>query len=236
MPNKTPKMPHTTASTLCLVFSLLLGLSHALVPFIDGGKGMPKLYDGWFNEQMAKQARTAVSKALGAGKKRIEVNFPPVPNVEEVRFGTPLNQKFGSKVVAPDLGVPGGYRPGSNVSRQLLGYANLYWAKQIAPAVAGSPIGGRSVSVVTADAVPLSDIKKSGTVSGFGNIQSGTGRNGAVICVNPGGEETWDRLLSRHGKPSDPIVILNNAYSTTYDLGNTRGYETGGCLPDVYDK
>lgn len=54
----------------------------ALVPFIDGGKGMPKLYDGWFNDQLSKQAATAVSKAVAAGKTKIEVNFPPVPNVE----------------------------------------------------------------------------------------------------------------------------------------------------------
>jgi hypothetical protein len=54
----------------------------AFVPLIDGGKGMPKIYDGWFNEQVSKQAATAVSKALAAGKTKIEVNFPPVPNVD----------------------------------------------------------------------------------------------------------------------------------------------------------
>ena len=54
----------------------------SLVPFIDGGKGMPKLYDGWFNEQVSKQAASAVSRAIGAGKTKIEVNFPPVPNVD----------------------------------------------------------------------------------------------------------------------------------------------------------
>ena len=67
------------------IILLLAGLMHqgaALVPFIDGGKGMPKLYDGWFNEQVSKQAATAVSRAIAAGKKNIEVNFPPVPNVD----------------------------------------------------------------------------------------------------------------------------------------------------------
>jgi len=53
-----------------------------LVPFLDGGNGMPKLYDGWFNDQISKQAATAVSKAIAAGKTKIEVNFPPVPNVD----------------------------------------------------------------------------------------------------------------------------------------------------------
>ena len=54
----------------------------SLVPFIDGGKGMPKLYDGWFNEQVSKQAASAVSRAINSGKTKIEVNFPPVPNVD----------------------------------------------------------------------------------------------------------------------------------------------------------
>lgn len=102
--------------------------TNALIPFLDGGKGMPKLYNGWMDEQIAKQARTAVGKAVAAGKTKIEVNFPPVPNVEEVRFGTPLNQKFGMQVVAKDLAVQGGYRPGSEVSRQLIAYSNVYWA------------------------------------------------------------------------------------------------------------
>ena len=55
------------------IFTLLvlfIPLSNAFVPFIDGGKGMPKLYDGWFNEQIAKQAATAMSKAIAAGKVR----------------------------------------------------------------------------------------------------------------------------------------------------------------------
>jgi hypothetical protein len=43
-------------------------LASAFVPLIDGGKGMPKLYDAYFNEQIAKQASTAVARAIGAGK------------------------------------------------------------------------------------------------------------------------------------------------------------------------
>ncbi len=51
-------------------FIVSLCLAEAFVPFLDGGKVMPKLYDGWFNEQIAKQASTAVSKATAAGKVR----------------------------------------------------------------------------------------------------------------------------------------------------------------------
>ena len=65
-----------------VLFLVAVCRASAFVPLIDGGKGMPKLYDGWFNEQVSKQAATAVSKALAAGKTKIEVNFPPVPNVD----------------------------------------------------------------------------------------------------------------------------------------------------------
>merc|ERR1719203_282495 len=52
------------------------------------------------------------------------------------------------------------------------------------------------------------------------------GTNGeAVICCNPGGEESWDRIVSAHGSPGAPFIMLNNAYSTTYDLGNKKGFE-----------
>lgn len=49
--------------------------------------------------------------------------------------------------------------------------------------------------------------------------------NECVICVNPGGEQVWDKIASAHTTPSSTFVVLNNAYSTSYDLGNQRGYE-----------
>jgi hypothetical protein len=66
---------------------LLSTTTHALIPLIDGGKDIPKLYNGYFDSQIAKQAATAVSAAISSGKTNIEVNLPPVPNVDEVRFG-----------------------------------------------------------------------------------------------------------------------------------------------------
>mmetsp|Transcript_98995 Transcript_98995/g.285692 ORF Transcript_98995/g.285692 Transcript_98995/m.285692 type:complete len:293 (+) Transcript_98995:178-1056(+) len=209
---------------------LLVQQSLALVPFIDGGKGMPKLYNGWFNEQVSKQASSAVSRAIAAGATNIEVNFPPVPNVDEVKFGTPLNQKFGKSVVARDLGIPGGYKPGSDVSRQLIAYSNIYWAKRIGASASGAPLGGKPVCCLSAEPVNFNLIKSSGCISRFGSVMSQEarkqGRNGEVIlCVNPGGEETWDRLVSAHGSPGAPFIVMNNAYSTTYNLGNKRGFE-----------
>ena len=191
---------------------------------------MPKLYDDWFNDQLCKQAGAAISKAIQAGERNMEVQFPPVPNVDEVKFGTPLNQKFGTNLVARDLKVKGGYKPGSKVSRNLLAYANIYWAKRLAGALRGGALGRKPVGVLTAEAVDFEEIGNMGDLSRSGKIfqdkSRKEGRNGeAMIVINPGGEEIWDRLVSAHGQPNCPFVILNNAYSTSYDLGNQKGFE-----------
>jgi hypothetical protein len=51
-----------------LILSILfLPLSSAFIPLIDGGKGIPKLYEGYFNDQIAKQAASAMSRAITTG-------------------------------------------------------------------------------------------------------------------------------------------------------------------------
>jgi hypothetical protein len=52
--------------------------SHSLISLIDGGKTIPKLYNCYFDSQLAKQASTAVARAIAAGKTKLEVNFSPV--------------------------------------------------------------------------------------------------------------------------------------------------------------
>jgi hypothetical protein len=83
-------MPHQSRSFISiparLVALLLATLAscgwwsccHALIPLIDGGKTIPKLYKCYFDSQLAKQASTAVGKAVAAGKTKIEVYFSPV--------------------------------------------------------------------------------------------------------------------------------------------------------------
>jgi hypothetical protein len=71
----------------CAVVLLLQCCVDALIPLLDGGKDMPKLYKGYFDSQIAKQASTAVAAAINSGKTNIEVFLPSVPNLEEVRFG-----------------------------------------------------------------------------------------------------------------------------------------------------
>lgn len=165
-----------------------------------------------------------------SNKKNIEVQFPPVPNLDEVRFGTPLNKKFGTNVIAKDLKVVGGYKPGSDVSRYLVSYSNVFWAKKIASATSGGILGGKPVCVLTTEQISFNTMKDLGDLSRSGKLMTqesrAAGRNGeAIIAINPGGEETWNRIVSAHGSPGAPFVVLNNAYSTTYGLGNQCGFE-----------
>ena len=128
------------------------------------------------------------------------------------------------------MSVVGGYKPGSDLSRQLVAFSNIYWAKKIAPAVKGGVLGGKNVACLTTEPVAFSQIKSLGDISRTGAVMSpqalkGGRNNEAVICVNPGGEERWDAIAQAHVEPGQPFVVLNNAYSTSYDLGNKRGYE-----------
>lgn len=59
----------------------------------------------------------------------MEICFFPVPNIEEVSFGTAINKAFGTEV-AKDLGM-GEYKPGSTIRTYLVQYSNIYWAKKV---------------------------------------------------------------------------------------------------------
>jgi hypothetical protein len=215
------------AAIWSILFALTANYTSALVPFIDGGKGIPEIYKGYFDQQIAKQAASAVSRACSAGKRKMEVNFPPVPNLEEVRFGTPLNQKFGTEVIARDLKVKGGYKPGSNVSRQLVGFSNVFWAKKICPAVGGGLLGGNTVTALSGEQVTFPQVQDAGgmTIGPLNSRATMAKKGDPVILINPGGEESWERVYLNLGSPTGPFIVLNNAYSTTYDLGNKRGFE-----------
>ena len=51
-----------------LLFASVATTVRAFIPLLDGGSKMPVLYKSWFDDQMARQASTAIAKAVGAGK------------------------------------------------------------------------------------------------------------------------------------------------------------------------
>lgn len=61
--------------------------------------------------------------------KPVEISFFPVPNIDEVSFGTATNKAFGTEV-AKDLGMAE-YKPGSTIRTYLVQYSNIYWAKKV---------------------------------------------------------------------------------------------------------
>ena len=68
----------------------------------------------------------SINAALADGITKIEVSFPPVPNLEEVDFGTAVNQQFSNEI-RKELGVSG-KAYGSDVRRNLVDFANHFWA------------------------------------------------------------------------------------------------------------
>ena len=56
------------ASTRTILLLSMVCHVACLIPLIDGGNKMPKMFECYFNDQIAKQASTAVSKAITAGK------------------------------------------------------------------------------------------------------------------------------------------------------------------------
>ena len=150
--------------------------------------------------------------------------------IPQVRFGTPLNKQFGTNCVGRELKVVGGYAAGSDLSRDLIAFSNVYWAKKIAGSVKGGVLGNKCVACLTTENVNFNQIKSTGDITRTGAVMSPKARqegrnNEAVICINPGGEERWESIRAAHTQPGNPFVVLNNAFSTSYGLGNTRGFE-----------
>ncbi|CAN0061356.1 unnamed protein product [Heterosigma akashiwo] len=184
-----------------------------------GSNELPKFYDSWFQKSGDLERAVAASVKAALGQHRcVEVYFDPVPNLDEVKFGTPTNQRFGIEVgggggeragraaaapeeedpggpVAPgvrpdrrDLGLPE-YKPGSLAKRYLLEFAQLYWAKRLAGALPGA------VFVLSTDNLKKDPITKPGK-SRYIYFRSGPKKKKAE------GEE---ELV----KPGDTVVIVN---------------------------
>ena len=117
-------------------------------------------------------------------------------------------------------------RVGSEVSRQLVLFSNVYWAKKIANA-----INSESIACVTTEPISFGNIKSLGRISRTATTTTAGSRTNqerkkeCVICINPGGEEQWDKLFGGLTSSTSSFIVLNNSFSTSYDLGNKRGYE-----------
>jgi len=185
---------------------------------------LPKLYDSWFapNHQLAGAMMGAISRAHADGIRQMELNWPCVPNLEEISAGTALNQCFGFQVAA-DLGLntPQTY---PLVKRYLASYSNLYWAKRIA---AAPPFRSADVYAVRSDSVKVSEAT-------LGNLQvipirnrpKLEGNNDVGIVIDPRYNDSWYTGAKMRDTNSDQSVIyLNSQFNETYGLTGPRKKE-----------
>jgi len=115
---------------------------------------------------------------------------------------------------------------GSDLSRQLILFSNVYWAKKIANSISSEP-----VACITTEPIAFESIKSLGKISRTETTNTRRPKaeqdkkKECVICISPGGEEQWDKLFGGQTSSTSTFIVLNNSFSTSYDLGNKRGYE-----------
>jgi len=190
----------------------------------------PNLYGGWIKNQggqIEKQMVKATKAALGKGEKYLEVLFDPVPNLDEVSFGTVWNQKF-RKDVAEILKVPDYVC--NRGGPATLEWSNIYWASQLARGVGKKRVLALSISGEGCKGqflptlaggmklTPLSDMKLKGAVEAF----KGTD---LVIILSPCQESHYRDAKATGDALGCAVVALNSPYSFRYDVGGGKPFE-----------
>lgn len=188
----------------------------------------PNLYEGWLKangDQIAKQITSSVKSALSKPDlKCIEVLFDPVPNLDEVAFGTAMNKKFRLEVSA-ELQVPDYATNRGGPST--LEWSNLYWAsrlisglkspKAVALSISGEGTRGqfRPVLPKGTTLLTLSDAKRSLTA----------GDASLLILLSPCQESHYADGRALSAKLGVPVIALNAPYSFRYDVGAGKPWE-----------
>ena len=96
-----------SSQTFTKVARVLISTNSILIPFQHSSNTILNHDTGWIKsdgDQIAKQMISAVKSSLGK-ERFIEVLFDPVPNLDEVAFGTAFNKKLRLEVAA-NLNVP----------------------------------------------------------------------------------------------------------------------------------
>ncbi|KAJ8903874.1 hypothetical protein NDN08_000407 [Rhodosorus marinus] len=183
---------------------------------------IPMLYDGWFsqNGELAKQMQETAVAAVNGGSRTLEISFPPVPNVDEVKFGTKLNSMFGE-----DIARYFRIEDEKKVKRYMIEFANFYWASRLAEA-----FPDRKVWILCCNSVKKSDARIPPNVEvacALDRVERGkVPDDDALIIINdPGATENW-RRGAKYGGKDRVVVMLNSAFVETYDLrGPLKEYE-----------
>lgn len=189
----------------------------------------PNLYKGWIKkdgDQIAKQMIASTKSALSKGEKLIEVLFDPVPNLDEVAFGTEWNQKLRKEVIE-NLKVPDAVARRGGPST--LEWANLYWANRLAAgiisgkqrivavSISGEGLKGQYLPTFTSglSLVSLSEAKS----PAFEAQSKGDKSLSALIVISPCSDTHCKDAKMLSEKLQVPVILLNSPYSFRYDVG-----------------
>lgn len=203
-----------------------------------GKETFPMLYDAWFAPtlELSGQMQAAVGRAYAAGVRDMELQWPVVPNLEEIAAGTVLNMKFG-KQVAADLGMldSGNYQ---YIKRYLASFCNVWWALQIAKApifTSSSAADGDTKSPRTVWCVSSDGISKAAAEDRLAkyNVRLASLRNpppknemkqgDVVVICDPRFDEQWKKGAGLKAAGDESVLIfLNSQFNESYGLTGPR--------------
>ncbi|KAH8050741.1 DUF1995-containing protein [Aureococcus anophagefferens] len=176
-----------------------------------GAPSFPKIYESWFGDDMAGAMRAGVGAGLRSGLQFMEVRTQPVPNLEEAKFGTPLNERFQIEV-ARNLGLsdgPSAYVDDEAARKNVRRFDKNYMLRKIWVLLAEGRVDTSGCAKLPKNFVvkPLE--------SPDVDVQSGD----AVIVVAPGVTASWTRGYDIGAAAGAPVVFLNSQLSEKYQLG-----------------
>lgn len=201
-------------------------------PVLDKQKGsynfgkaneFPNLYKGWIKadgDQIAKQMIASAKAALGAKSRYNEILFDPVPNLDEVAYGTEWNLKFRKEISAflkvPDFATNRG-------GPSTLEWSNLYWTarlssglglRTLAISISGEGMKGQYQPTLPKglQLITLQDSRMAAKLEAVDTPQ-------LVVMISPCTSEHYAQLKSIADKLGVPAIALNAAYSYRYDIG-----------------
>lgn len=163
--------------------------------------------------------QAAITAAYDANHRYLELQWPTVPNLEEIAAGTKLNFEFG-KHISQYLGMTSA-ADYMLIKRYLAQFANLYWTILVAEC---TPFKSRTVWAVFSDGVT-----KTSATARLQNVQLASmrrppeaiGEDDVVVIVDPRATEAWKRGLKMKPK-NGCVVFLNSQFNESYGLTGPR--------------
>lgn len=190
----------------------------------------PNLYKGWIKtegDQIGKQIIASTKAALSKNENKfLEVLFDPVPNLDEVAFGTEWNKKL-RKDVCENLKVPDFATNRGGPST--LEWSNIYWGNRLAEglksqfkgdiillSISGEGLKGQNTPTLTKGArlLGINVVKKSPV-----ELINNDGPVGLFILLSPCSETHYKDGIQLAEKFGVPLIALNAPFSYRYDVG-----------------